>query len=114
MAALIFPGINNIKNTINAHPVHALVTGISIPIAAMISITPVKYITSVFKGINSGSIIAMPFVNAKCPKAVKTNIIDNAILPDKRYSNTLENILKIIRLIKNALSRTNIGFISIN
>jgi hypothetical protein len=53
----------------------------------------------------------MPFVNAKCPIAVNTNITAIAILPDKRQSYFLENIFVTIKLIENAPSNTNKGTI---
>ena len=43
----------------------------------------VKYIISVFYGIIGGNIIVIPFVNAKCPIAVKNNMAHIPILADK-------------------------------
>lgn len=60
----------SMKNAINNHAVTTLKLGIKSPIAAIISITPVRYTVSVLNGINSGNIIDMPLVNAKWATAV--------------------------------------------
>ncbi len=53
----------------------------------------------------------MPLENTKCPTAVKSNIADMAIFPDKAKSaaSYLKNVKD--RLIKNTVNKTIRGFI---
>ena len=60
----------------------------------------------------SGSIIAMPFVKAKCAIAVKTNMTDMAILADKVISKLPETSFVVNSESINEKSKTNNGFIS--
>jgi len=70
------------KNTIKSQPVATLKWGINNPIAASISMTPVKYTIANLLGTKSGNIITIPLEKAKCALAVKSSITDKAIRPD--------------------------------
>jgi hypothetical protein len=98
---------------ISIHDVKCFNGKIKRPIAAAISMTPVKYIIPTLSGITSGSIAAIPFEKAKWPKAVNINMKDIAILPDKEKAGSSLNNFVTSKEMPNAIKRTNNGFILI-
>jgi len=101
----------SIKNAINNHPVVILKFGIKSPIAAAISMMPVKKIISVLNEINSGNIIDIPLANAKCPIAVNKSIADIPMVPDTANSKFPRTNLVVKSEIANTESKSMKGFI---
>lgn len=107
----MFAGKIKMKNTIKSQAVITRNCGICSPNAPTISMIAVKYTSSFLKGKKLGIIISIPFVNIKCPIAVKSNIMVIPILTESGklklpFINFMEK-----PAIKKALIKTSKGFI---